>query len=785
MSVNEKFCQVIARFEIDDFQKLKRFFPLGKSSLYTNNPLIKESMRNAGYIIKEVWEHAGYRNHRCHSINEQSYQDMKALEKSLSDLTFCNAKLFDGLRFHILQTLDFLNRVKAILEEENRVIFIFSDLQYFHFCIPSIANELGVKTSGVYQIGEKLDLFNFDHSLKKNTNLLLEKIKLHDANKLQNNRVNNDIEYRASVINFRINPISEHALFCITNQMDLFLKPIYPVLQEFKRNKIDFSVFTFDDMTSEIISDRKFKEHNLFNYYDDLLFPVSRNKWLMSIRFYRKIRYRVLPRFYRKIKYRLVLRFYRKIKYRLVLRFYRKIKYRTRSVKFFKIRRKKLRRLYHKIKYRLVPRFYYKIRYRILRKIYEEIRYRILRKIYEEIYSKEAYINLEFESMKLSSKQVFIAVVAVYLFPSLKKRLQTRIEQMDLFLNKISFTEMQVIKKFFDAGSSVRNNVILKSYATYIQNDRILRFLIDQLYISAIVNGLFNKFRFKSVFVAVDGSPYNSLVCSIARRHNIPTFSAPASFAGHSLISTSIMCASKICVPGPLMKEEFKQLHVNEERVVITGAPRFDYVASNSTSLKRYDEPKQMLILVAMSRWHDNDEIWISDLIKFCNNSNLRIFIKIHPVYKYSDRLYVVSEEKIMSIEQKCKGLKYKISYDAEIAELLPKTAIVITDYSMTGLEASLHDIPIIEVNMSKEPLFDELSIYAKKGIALHADNMKELIDAINKVLTDNITKTRLKEERARFNYAFNYLNDGKASQRILDLITKGREQVIYHKYSH
>ena len=76
-------------------------------------------------------------------------------------------------------------------------------------------------------------------------------------------------------------------------------------------------------------------------------------------------------------------------------------------------------------------------------------------------------------------------------------------------------------------------------------------------------------------------------------------------------------------------------------------------------------DSKKKLIVIAMSKWHIDDEIWMSNIIKFCNEMNLEIIIKVHPKFKSASN--EIGKSKIIEIRKKCKGLKYLISYDLDI----------------------------------------------------------------------------------------------------------------------
>ena len=58
---------------------------------------------------------------------------------------------------------------------------------------------------------------------------------------------------------------TEYFLFLTTNDVDLYLKPLYPVLETFRKKNIKFVIFTIDNITSSILKDKKIPYIDLFD----------------------------------------------------------------------------------------------------------------------------------------------------------------------------------------------------------------------------------------------------------------------------------------------------------------------------------------------------------------------------------------------------------------------------------------------------------------------------------------------------------------------------------------
>jgi len=357
----------------------------------------------------------------------------------------------------------------------------------------------------------------------------------------------------------------------------------------------------------------------------------------------------------------------------------------------------------------------------------------------------------------------------------------------DDFSIDIPEKEMKIIVDHINEAKSLKTNEhVLKSYLKYFDDDYLVNNVGKILAINTIVDKIFSKFNFKSVFVAVDASPANNVVCNLANKYKIPSYSIPQIFIRINKIPVVLPLASRILIAGSRIKDELLRFGMNEDRVLITGSPRYDLEQNSESSRGFFNKMKQVfhkkiiktstkLIIVAMSRWSENDEKWISELIHFCNENNIDILIKIHPMY-LSPINYKVSQEKIKKISKICLGLKYNMSYDVNLAELWPVTDILITEHSIVGVEAAFRGVPIIVADMNSEEKVEESMEFEREGIALHATSMGELSDCIKKIFYDKKTKEKLQNAIKKFCYEYNYLNDGKAAERIYGLMTKNNE---------
>lgn len=602
------FCEIITNFNFENFNILQSKLDLHNAILFTDDIVNQQKIQSMGYEIHEIREYFGNVNTRLYSIYKESIKKICLLKDHLSEIKYNEVSIVEGLKSYFLDRLIFLEKISSIFSNGGNVIFLFSNITYFYFSIPMIANKMGYKTKfGVAHISENNILeLNFDRTVANNYRFL------YDSSKLENQSSTRDF---IPDISIEIEEVQPHCgFFLVNNDEDFYLKPIYPILDKFKTYG-SHVIFSFYRKTTNQLENRNHKAHDLSSHIDQL------------------------------------------------------------------------------------------------------------------------------ENIMMEKNQ-------------------------------------RVIQELFDKASNFHtDDYVLQAYSACLKNDRIARDVARILAVISVTNAIFEKLKLKSVVVAVDGEFNTDIVCKVAKKFGVPTFAIPPSNVEYDPRYKVLYSAEKLLISGTRLKQELITIGVDETRLVLVGNPRFDYIKQNLgkktlTSLLE-QEKSNNLIIVAMSRIHDNDEEWMSKLIQFCNANNIDILIKFHPMYKFLLDKKEICEQKIKKIEENCMKLNYKISYESNLSELLPNTSILITENSWAGVEASLHGKSIIVVNMTNEEYYNYSLQFHKEGIALYATNVSQLSDCIMKILNDINTNELLEEGRKKFNYEFNYLNDGKSTERIFNILTQ------------
>lgn len=289
----------------------------------------------------------------------------------------------------------------------------------------------------------------------------------------------------------------------------------------------------------------------------------------------------------------------------------------------------------------------------------------------------------------------------------------------------------------------------------------------------SICEYLIKKLNPKSIFAGLDGELLENSAIMVARNENIPSFSLLTAITNPNPIVREWFHADKIFVYGQHGKKMLMNLGYNEERIEVTGHPRYDFLKKISLVESRaflkneyaIDNTKK-IIIIAMSMWHNDDHIWMSDFIKFCNKNHFEIIIKIHPMYKNTNIL--INRNKVKLIKETCAGYKYLITHDIDIYILLSAADLIITDFSNVGIEGLLLGKSVFSINFVKQE-WDYLD-YSKISSVEIIHNYAQLEKQTQKVLETSFSDKILPIEKDIEDY--NFKNDGKASERIVNFLS-------------
>jgi len=249
----------------------------------------------------------------------------------------------------------------------------------------------------------------------------------------------------------------------------------------------------------------------------------------------------------------------------------------------------------------------------------------------------------------------------------------------------------------------------------------------------------------------------------------------------------------KVAVSGDFTRELFIKLGVPPDEVVVTGLPRLDSLVSESSTkdeftlqlelLKR--DKKIVLYLPDVAAEHKMVSYKAQldttyQVINSCQEfPEVLLVIKPHPGEAPEFYSSIVSN-------LKSDALVYK---GVNLHDLIRTSDVVITGISGTGLETLALHRPLIIIHLHTRggsfPYKWELIPYISSGVAFGVHHLEELSGVIKTALYNNEGREKLIARSSDFVYQHLYKLDGKASERVADLILEmangGSEGTAHH----
>lgn len=233
---------------------------------------------------------------------------------------------------------------------------------------------------------------------------------------------------------------------------------------------------------------------------------------------------------------------------------------------------------------------------------------------------------------------------------------------------------------------------------------------------------------------------------------------------------------------GKIFGEIKNRWHI-AEKVVVTGLPRYDIlynankIYSRSDFLQRYNiNPEHKIVL------------WSTQCHVFSDEENAANFNEVFAAMKDLKDVTLVIKQHPAEEEKYAEEILRFIKRNRVDAVITPKDSdtyeqlfvcdLMITRHSTTAMEAVALNKPVIILNLSGKP--DPVE-YVEEGVAVGVYTEGELILAIKGLLNDD---SDLVSNRDRYVEKYLYKIDGKATQRVLDIILKSLAEKESHETS-
>ena len=206
------------------------------------------------------------------------------------------------------------------------------------------------------------------------------------------------------------------------------------------------------------------------------------------------------------------------------------------------------------------------------------------------------------------------------------------------------------------------------------------------------------------------------------------------------------------------------------EKVFVTGLPRYDVLHdakdlySKSKFLNRFGLQHGQKIVLWCTQCHvfsdEENRINLEAMLGALKRlKSVTLIIKQHPA---EDQKYT---ELIKRYIDDCSVSAMILPKDSDIYELLYVCDLMVTRHSTTTMEAIALNKPVIILNLSGNP--DPVE-YVEEGVAIGVYVTEDLKSGIERLLEND---SELEANRERYIERYLYKIDGKATERVMDLL--------------
>jgi len=332
-----------------------------------------------------------------------------------------------------------------------------------------------------------------------------------------------------------------------------------------------------------------------------------------------------------------------------------------------------------------------------------------------------------------------------------------------------NFTESAIFTKKIQEIDSSKDILFLKNNDNFIYTS-----IFHKLAVYYIAEYLLSEFKPNSIVPVNDGSGIGNSVVLAGKNFDIKSFSIRTLRLTNDPLVKHTFKADKICLYGQHGYDILLQQGYDSNQLIITGNPKYDYLNSinfdnDKQKLEKiYKFNGKKLIVIGQGRWHDSDEKWMPDFIKFCNKHNFELIIKVHPIYKTT--FQDIHQQKIEFFKTKCQNMKYLITIDLDRKTLISAADLIISDHSNFGVEAVLMNKPIISINLEHEELENIKNVY-DYNVGYFVEHYEDLEKYTLEIFNTDSTPKKFILSRKIYSDKWNFQNDGKSAERISNLI--------------
>lgn len=255
-------------------------------------------------------------------------------------------------------------------------------------------------------------------------------------------------------------------------------------------------------------------------------------------------------------------------------------------------------------------------------------------------------------------------------------------------------------------------------------------------------------------------------VIELGRRAGISSLTIQAAvISKHPRYDT--IFADRSAIAGDLSRRLWEEQGIPAEKLVITGAPRFDAKCHLEP-----DAPERVRAALGVPLDKPIITFATQPLFPVVIEQNVRHIVRAAEhfpdhklVFKVHPREDPAHYRKLLA---KLNADGVLVVQKVDLNALLKASGLVVTGFSTVALEAMIFERPVLIVNLTGEP--DPVD-YVSSGAALGAYTPEDIVKQMERLLTDPKANAMLVENRRRYLTDQLYKVDGRATQRVAELV--------------
>lgn len=277
-----------------------------------------------------------------------------------------------------------------------------------------------------------------------------------------------------------------------------------------------------------------------------------------------------------------------------------------------------------------------------------------------------------------------------------------------------------------------------------------------------------NDTTYKEKMLVVVAKEFN--ISTVVIQHGVANYYKDSGEVVHGMYP---LTADIFFAFGKTCKDWFVHMDVVPNRIVITGAARFDSYYNNMKMVNGSSKRKKTVLIILQDNWFREGVVnthiglceyynYISKFIALAGrNPGLQFIVRPHNSNHLWTEIFRKELDSLDNLTISCKD---------RLEDVFKRVDLSIGYNSTALLESLVHRIPVITSGMGE---YKSYSLLWKYGLAKKASTFEELEMELKKLVYDTQERDKAVKTIERNLHLFNYGDDGMASQRIAEELNK------------